>query len=355
MATGPLTKVTDVVVPEIFTPYAQQVTEEKARIVQSGVLERSPLLDQLMSGGGLTFNLPSQRDLDNETENIATDDVADIIALSASAGSPALPGSFNDSIPKKVETDTEIAVRLTRQQSWSSAELAKVLAGHDPMMGVGQRVGFYWERRLQAAVVAIMNGVIADNVANDSGDYQNDVSSGSFIDGVTNFTAEALIDTAVTAGDSMENFSVMFVHSIVKARMKKLNLIDSIPDARGEVDIDFFQGLEVIVDDGMPVTSNVYDTWLFGPGALQWGIGSRDVPTEVERHASAAAGAGQDTLHSRIAWSIHPTGHAYTGTAPNGGPDNTSGANGLAAAASWNRVFPERKQIPFARLLTREA
>lgn len=38
MATGPLTQVADVIVPEIFTPYIQQMTEQKARLVQSGVL-----------------------------------------------------------------------------------------------------------------------------------------------------------------------------------------------------------------------------------------------------------------------------------------------------------------------------
>ncbi len=36
MAAGPTTRVADVVVPEIFTPYTQQLTEEKSRIIQSG-------------------------------------------------------------------------------------------------------------------------------------------------------------------------------------------------------------------------------------------------------------------------------------------------------------------------------
>jgi len=355
MAAGPSTRVSDVVVPEVFTPYAQQLTQEKARLVQSGVLVASPLLNQRLAGGGLTFNIPSWRDLDNDAENVSTDAVPDIVALSASGATPALPGSFNDSIPLKTGTDTEIAVRLSRNNSWSSSKLAAALAGSDPQASIASRVGFYWARRLQAAFVATMNGVILDNVANDAGDYQNDVSGGAFVNGVTNFTAEALIDTAVTAGDSMEDFSVLMVHSIVMARMKKLNLIDTIPDARGEVLINRYQNLEVIVDDGMPVTGNIYDSWLFGPGALMFGQGSPDMPTEVVRHAAAGNGGGQATLHSRVEWCRDPVGHAYTGTAANGGPGNGAGANDLANAGSWNRVYPERKQIPFARLVTREA
>lgn len=355
MAAGPLTQVADIIVPEIFTPYVQQITEEKARLVQSGVLARSAFLDGLLAGGGLTFNVPSFRDLDNDAENVSTDNVADIIALSGSGAAPALPASFNDSVPLKTQTDQEIAVRLNRNNSWSSAGLAATLAGTDPMNSIASRVGFYWQRRLQAAFVATMNGVIKDNVANDAGDYQNDISGAVFVDGVTNFSAEALIDTLVTAGDSMDNFSAIMVHSIVLARMKKNNLIDFIPDARGEVDIPYFQGLEVIVDDGLPVTGSVYDTWAFGPGAVQLGVGSPDVPTEVVRIAAAGNGGGQEVLHSRVEWCLHPSGHAYTGTPANGGPANGTGANNLNNAGSWDRVFGERKMIRFARLVTREA
>lgn len=355
MATGPITQVSDVVVPEIFTPYIQQQTEEKSRLVQSGVLARNAMMDQLLAGGGLTFNVPSFRDLDNDAENVSSDDEADIIQLSVSAGSPALPSSFLDSVPLKIETDTEIAVRMNRNNSWSSADLAAALAGDDPMDAIASRVAGYWRRRLQAAFIATVNGVVKDNTNNDSADYTNNIAGASFIDGVTNFSAEAFLDAAVTMGDSMEDLAVVMVHSIVYNRMQKNNLIDFIPDARGEVMIPTFLGREVIVDDSMPVTSNVYDTWLFGRGALQLGVGSPKVPTAVERHEAAGNGGGQEVLYSRQEWSIHPVGHAYTGTAAKGGPGNGTGSNDLNNAGSWDRVYPERKQIKFARLVTREA
>tara|TARA_R110000822_G_scaffold120633_1_gene254118 strand:- start:12648 stop:13724 length:1077 start_codon:yes stop_codon:yes gene_type:complete len=358
MAAGPLTQVTDVVVPAIFTPYIQQQTEEKARLIQSGILARNPLMDNLLSGGGLTFNVPSFRDLDNDVDNVSNDAVSDSLVFGQHADVSALviaDPTFNDAIPLKVQTDTEIAVRLSRNNSWSSADLAAALAGADPLNSIASNVSYYWQRRLQAAFIATVNGVILDNVANDAGDYENDISGGVFVDGVTNFSAEAFIDTAVTMGDSMEGLTGVMVHSVVFARMQKNNLIDFIPDARGEIQIPTFLGREVIVDDGMPVTANVYDTWLFGPGALQMGVGSAKVPTEVERKPAAGNGGGQEVLHSRQEWSLHPVGHAYTGTAANGGPANGTGANDLQNAGSWNRVYPERKQVKFARMVTREA
>jgi len=355
MATGPLTQVSDVVIPRIFTPYTQLLTQEKARIVQSGILARSPLLDAFLAGGGRTVDVPSMRDLDNEAENIAGDAPADIQAASFENSTPT-DANRKDAVPKKIQTTTEVAVRLIRNQNWSSADLAADLAGTDPMAAIGGRVAFYWTRRLQAATISTMNGVIADNAANDAGDYANNISGASFSDGVTNFSAEAFLDAALTMGDSMEDLVAVMVHSVVYNRMQKNNLIDFIPDARSEVMIPTFLGREVLIDDGMPRTGNVYDTWLFGRGALQLGVGSPRVTTEVHRQPLAGNGGGQEILTNRVMWSIHPTGHSYVGTgAAEGGPANTTGTAPLNAAASWNRAYPERKQIKFARLVTREA
>lgn len=352
MAAGPLTQVSDIVVPAIFTPYIQQLTEEKARIVQSGVLQSDAQLNEKLAGGGLTFNVPSFRDLDNDADNVSTDDVADSIAANYGAGTPV---TRLDSIPLKTQTDTEIAVRLSRNNSWSSADLAAALAGPDPLQSIASRVGFYWARRLQAAFVATLNGVIKDNVANDAGDYENDISGAGFIDGVTNFNTEGFIDAALTMGDSMQDLTTVMVHSIVYARMQKNNLIDFIPDSRGETLIATFLTREVIIDDGLPNAGGIFDTWLFGAGFAGFGSSTPKVPTEVQRYPQAGNGGGQEVLYSRNEWSIHPRGHAYVGTSPNGGPGNGTGANELNIATSWNRVYPERKQIKFARLVTRES
>ena len=357
MAAGPAVRVSDVVVPEIFTGYVQQLTEEKARIIQSGMAVRDPAVDGLLAGGGLTFNLPSWKDLDNDTDRVSNDssavfDTADASANAAGSGtSPERPPD-----PKKIGSVTEIGVRLSRNQSWSTMDLASTLAGSDPMEAIAQRVAYYWTRRLQATFVATWNGVIADNTANDSLDYTNDVSGSVYSAGVTDFTAEAFLDASLTMGDSMEDLTGVMVHSVVYNRMQKNNLIDFIPDSTGRINIPTFLGREVVIDDGMPKSGSVYESWLFGGGATRIGVGTAPVPTEIERKAGGGNGGGQEVLYNRAEWCLHPVGHAWTGTAPNGGPANTgTGGDDLDEAGSWNRVFPERKQIKFARLVTREA
>jgi len=366
------TNVADLVVPEVFTPYVQQLTEDKTRLIQAGALQRSPFIDGLLAGGGLTFNVPSWRDLDNDAENTSTDSTADHFKQTMSGDAvEVLAATFteqlDDARPLAIDTDTEIAVRLNRNQVWGTSDLAGQLAGDDPADAIAGRVSNYWARRLQAAVIATMQGVSKDNGVNDAGDYANDISGGAYVAGVTDFSAEAFLDAAVTMGDSQEDLGIAMFHSTVYNRAQKNNLIDFIPDARGEVMIATFLGRRVVVDDNMPSGTNVvlgagtagaagmFETWLFGPGAIQLGVGTPKVATEITREPQAGNGGGQEVLYSRVEWSIHPIGHAYTGTAPNGGPTNAATTNNINIATSWNRVYPERKQVKFARLITRES
>jgi hypothetical protein len=43
-----LVQIADVVVPQIFNPYVQQITEEKSRLIQSGALVRDGAIDVLL-------------------------------------------------------------------------------------------------------------------------------------------------------------------------------------------------------------------------------------------------------------------------------------------------------------------
>lgn len=343
-----VTSVADVIVPEVFSPYVQNTSMELSALIRSGAIVSSPVLSNLLAGGGLTFNEPFFKDLDNEEENTPVDDYTQLSA------------------PKKITTSDEKQVRLNRNQSWSSTDLASQLAGADPMMAIANRVANYWSLRIQAAFVATITGIFADNDAvptgtdtHDQYDMTQDVSDeggGSYAAGSTDFSAEAFLDACQTMGDAMGNLTLVMVHSVVYTRMLKNNLIDFISDSvnGNAISVPTFLGRRVVVDDGITNAAGVFHTWLFGAGAVQMGNYPPPVPTETERKPDAGVGGGQDILYSRQQWIMHPVGHAYIGNAPKGGPKNTSGTAPLNAAASWSRVFPERKQIRIARLITRE-
>lgn len=340
---GAITELDDVIVPEIFVPYVQNRTTEKSRLIQSGALQVSDRLNAMLAGEGTTFNQRFFKDLDRDEEN------------TSSASDPT------DSTPGGINSGREIQVRLSRNKSWGSADLLDSLISPDPMDAIANLVAGYRANRLQRAFVATVKGMFAMNAAapvttgdkastHTQNDMTRDISGSSFADGVTNFNPAGVITAAGTMGDSLNELSMMMVHSVVYQRMQLLNLIDYIPDAEGRVNISTYLGREVIVDDSMPFTGGVFETWLVGAGAFQLGVGSAKVPVETERKPASYKGGGSEILHHRWENIIHPVGHAWVGTAAEGGPLNSA----LQTAANWARVFPERKQIKVARLITRE-
>ena len=135
--------------------------------------------------------------------------------------------------------------------------------------------------------------------------------------------------------------------------MVKNDDIDFIPDSEGNLVIPTYLGLRVIVDDGMNVEAGdtdgfKYTSVLFGAGAFGFGVGSPEVPVEIERYADQGNGGGIETLWVRETYVLHPFGFKSTGT-PNNGISYT--LSELATAGTVDRVI-ERKNIPLAFLVT---
>ena len=223
------------------------------------------------------------------------------------------------------------------------------------MKRIGARVSAYWARALQKHLIAVLKGVFADNTANDSDDMRVEIgtdavgtpSAGELV------SAEAVLDTKQTMGDAADSLDTLIMHSVVFTRLQKLNLIDFIPDARGEVRFPTYLGYNVIVDDGVPAIAGTnrikYSTYLVGAGAFGHAEVPPAVPVEVDRKPAQGTGAGVEELWTRRQYILHPYGIKWTSTSMVGqSPTNAE----AAAAANWDRVYPERKQVPLAELVT---
>ena len=80
---------------------------------------------------------------------------------------------------------------------------ASELSGDNAIARIQDRAAAYWTRQLQARLIASLNGVLADNVANDSGDMVFDATGESD----SSFQAVHVIDAAHTLGDKMSDLS----------------------------------------------------------------------------------------------------------------------------------------------------
>lgn len=332
-----VTRISDVIVPEVFLPYMMKETKTKSAIFQSGILRSDPSLSGFLSGGGRTTNVPFWKDLADTESNVANDNPA------------------SDATPEKLTSGKDVAARQVRTQGWSSARLAAELAGDDPMRAIGSRVSAYWVRQFQKILVASLHGVYLDNNTNDSGDMVNDIGSdsSSAVTDAELVSAEAIIDTRQTMGDAMSDLRTLIMHSVVYSRLSKQNLIDFIPNSDGKVTFPTYLGYNVIVDDGVKTIAGSnrtkYVTYLLGADAIAFNEVPPMKAVAVDNDESAANGMGVDELWTRRQFIMHPYGIKWTDSSVAGEfPTNTE----LATAANWDRVYAERKQIPVAFMLT---
>lgn len=322
----PITKISDVIVPELFTPYVVNKTMELSAFFQSGIVVNSPEFDKLASEAARTHNMPFFEDLQGESEAILED-----VKIT----------------PKKIGSNKDVSTTILRQNMWGSSNLAAALAGSDPAKAIGDLVAAYWARDMQKELISILAGVFGSytpeggTATTPMADHILDLTKQTAA-AAKCISAEAMIDGCQLLGDAQGQLSGVAMHSATKSYLKKKELIETRRNSEN-VEFDYYQGRRVTVDDGCPVTKDgVYTTYLFGNGAVAYGNGNPvgHVATEVDRDKQT--GAGVDYLINRRAFILHPRGIAYTGAVREN--VETPLRTELAMAQNWNPVY-EPKQL----------
>lgn len=332
-----LTQLADIYDAIVYRDIPAVNSPEKTAFFESGIVTRTPLLDSLASGEGKIAELPFWNDIDPTSEVNYSDDTE------------------NSATPVKIVQGEQIARKAFVNKGFKEADLAAELSvGGDALTHVRNRVDMYFMRQWQRRLIASTNGILADNVANDSGDMVIDVASESIAgqSASTRFSRSNFTSAVYTLGDMASLITAIGVHSAIMKQMVDADDIDFIPDSEGKLTIPTYLGVRVIVDDSLTVTAGStdgfkYTSVLFGAGAFGYGEGTPAVPTELERSESQGNGGGASTLWVRNTWLLHPAGFKVS-TAPSGVSYTLAE---LATATSWDRVI-ERKNIPLGFLIT---
>ncbi len=331
------TRLSDIIEPSIFSDYVMNKTTQLSALRASGVIaEAPPEVAAVVQAGGSSVDMPHWNDLDDTEANVSSDDPSETAT------------------PRKIGTGADRAIQHFRNQGWEAADLVMQMAGEDPMEAIGNRVAAYWVRQEQQVLISTINGVLADNVANDSSDMVVDIYSDVASPASSNEIGNtSVIAARLTAGDQLQQFTTMAMHSKTFGDLLADEAITFIRPSQSSIDIPTYQGLNVLIDDGMPVTtgtnSPAYWSYLFGAGCFGYAAGMPRTPTEVEREAAAGNGEGIETLWNRNNWVLHPRGVKFVGSKGSGftgvSPTNAE----LATAANWDRVY-DRKRIRFAAI-----
>lgn len=311
-----MTTLQDIIkVPSIFEGYVLNRTMELSAVFNSGIISRDTRFDTLASEAAQVHNMPFFNDLTGESENVI--EGANLTA---------------DKITSQMDTSTTIR----RAKMWAATDLSAQLAGTDPMKAIADLVAGFWVRDHQRELLNMLGGVFASTSMTD---HILDVSGKT---GKTaNFSGEGFIDAMQLMGDARNSLTAVVMHSATKSYLDKMNLIQTIRPSDA-VSFDSYMGRRVIVDDGCPVDDGKYTTYLFGEGAIAYGVGNPVGFNAFEVDRDKRKGSGVDYLISRKTFIMHPRGVAWTNQVR--ANSESVSREELANGTNWKRAY-EPKQI----------
>lgn len=322
----PVTAVSDIIVPELFTKYSQERTATAWELVKSGIVVRTPEFDQRAKDGAKSVQMPFFQDI--------------------AGNSQATPGDGSTALTvNNITSDKDYCALHYRSQAWGDNDLASALAKADPLGAITELVGDYWAREYQRLLLLSLEGVFA--AATMSSKILSYFNADVTANGAKELDDEVTIDALDLMGDASVNVTAVAMHSKVRNGLWKKDLIDTVRSSEAGGEIDMFLGRRVIVDDSLPkiaVTGGFkYTTYFFGAGAFAYGEGTPRNPVETDREIlkrnSLLVNDKIAILHPRgVKWAL-----AHAGTTPTD--------NEIKAGTSWARVF-EAKNVRLVAAIT---
>ena len=329
----------DVIIPEIFTPYVIEQSTQRNQFLSSGVVQ--PMAELNATEGGDFVNVPFWK------ANLSGD-------LEVLSDSTSLT-------PGKITADKQVGVILHRGRAFEARDLAALAAGSDPMAAIGQKVGEYVANQQQADLYKCLEGVFGALTGSDSPAFDAlrfDTS------GMTALGPRQVAKARALLGDQGDKLQAVAMHSACYYDLVERKAIDyvtatdarvtastagassitalnafggSIAGAYGDVNVPTYMGMRVIVSDDITNSAGNYACYFFTQGAIASGEQAA-MRTETDRDILAKSDAMSLDMH----YIYHPVGAKWAVTTTN--PTRAQ----LATVGNWSKVY-ETKNIGIVR------
>lgn len=318
-----ITGLSEVFVPTLFADAVIEQYNYKNGLINSGLLAPNGLVQSIVDGPGLSGQVPMNAHISytSSDSSVSTDDNTSIVG-DALASTPQL-------VPK-----------LSRNNRWNAAVLASQASGQDLIQYAASQVASYIVKDQQTILLAMLDGIFADNVANDASDMLQDNS-------LSSITSDMVIDAVYSIGESFDDVAVMIMHPLQFASLVKEDTTSLVPASQSPINLPLYKGIAVILDGRMPVATGVYDSYFIGRGAFGYGFnGNAGLGMRVDISHDQGNGRGVESLYASWDQAMAPWGFDYTGTSAAGTPTNLE----LDGATDWNRILQSRESAKIVKM-----
>lgn len=317
--------------PAIWIPGIAERVFERPSLITSRAVVRTPELDAIASGAGLTANIPFLR-TPNHADEIQVENTAPSI--------------------NNIASGSHICTILNRVSATGTTALAGGVSGADPLRHILDTAAGIRERQFNRTALSALRGVFGFNSvpagAGALSALRNDIfleagaapAAGQLVD------STKLLNTVYKLGEEVQTLAatggVVVAHSAILNALIVQDQITFVRNSQGEFLYNSWKGMPVFVSDLLvragATSGFVYDTYILAPGAL--GFGAKPQSSNVGELASllldtSDIAKNNVTLYDRNRIIAHPMGTKWTGT-----PAGSSATNAeLQTAANWTLAF----------------
>lgn len=312
------TVITDLIVPEVFTKYLIQETTKTNAFLNSGIASSDPSVN--ITEGGKTVNIPFFHELSANDEVLTEGTALQVNNITASK---------------------DIAAIHARSVAFGATDLSKLFSGADPIAAMRVQLGNFWSAKMTDVILNTLKGIFGVSALASANELDNSANA---------LTADVMSDAMFLLGDKSAKITAIAMHSKVFAKLKKLDLIDTVQPSSLSPAYNSYMTKRIIMDDTIePISGTgataVYPIYLFGAGALAYNENGLLATYEQDRDILVK----QDIFTSTRVFTMHPRGVKWIGTPADG--ETPSNAE-LATAANWSLVEAP-KNVAIARVLTK--
>ena len=328
----------DLIIPEVFSPYVIEESTRSDAFLQSGVVQPMAELNTSGDGSGDFVSVPFYK------ANLSGD--FEVLTDSTSL------------TPGKIEADRQIGVLLRRGRAFEARDLAAIASGSDPIGAIGQKMAKYVNHQKQKDLISCLSGVFGSLNANDS----NSAFFGLCLDSESGDSPTSLTPSHVARaknllGDQGDKLTAVVMHSATYYELVERRAVDfvaagdttagatasggSFEGAFGNPTVPVFMGLRVVVSDDVQTTGSGASTEYAVYFMTQGAVGSSEhtaLRTETDRDILALS----DALAISLGYCYHPIGAKWGVTTVN--PTRAQ----LETVGNWSKVY-ETKNIGIVR------
>jgi len=363
MATG-ITRLSDLVIPQIWYPYFSQLSDKTSALVQSGILARSEEYNAMAGSKGLKATVPFTRPLVERSRGWKADGTNTTTAEKITTAQMDIPflKRFHKLGWNQLSAHIAGLGDLLRMGRASWGQNVKINPG-DTSATLGYLMADLWNEDLQQTLFAVLDGCFAsttnvtgvtDGSPTGMAGQSIDASITTGVIGVANRVSPATLGRAAgVLSDRGNTLTTLAIHpEVYYGNILPNNITPNFQTNSQDWQIPRYLDYQLLLDDTLPVDRTLpaypkYTSYLFSSGSICFGDYKMDELTgaEVTRDADQA----EEFLFTRRCFLIQPKGLSYAGAVPASGDGPTDAT--LALGASWQRA-DYTKNIGIVKLVT---